>query len=61
MNKSHLEAGRLAKMEQAPKPPEPSPNQLSDKEIDDLLDARFTTLKKQSRKIDRCSPSIKDS
>lgn len=41
MNRSHFEAGRLIEISSAPKI-EPSPNQITDKQINDLLDGRKT-------------------
>jgi len=47
MNKSHLDAGRIVKMEKLPEPPPPSPNILTDDEIDKLLEGKFLTLRKR--------------
>lgn len=59
MNKSHLDAGRIVKMEKAPQPTPPSPNLLTDDEIDKLLEGRFPTLKTKTDKFTETAPVLR--
>ena len=44
MNRAHFEAGRLAVLESKPEEPK-SPNELTDEEVDKILNSKFLTLK----------------
>lgn len=59
MNKSHLDAGRIVKMEKLPETPVPSPNQLTEDEIDKLLDGKFPTLKARLAKFTDTAPALR--
>lgn len=59
MNKNHLQAGRLVRMEKAPEPPPPSPNQLTDDEIDKLLEGNFLPLKHRLDKFTDTAPVLR--
>lgn len=59
MNKSHLDAGRVIKMEKVPEPLPPSPNLLTDDEIDKLLEGRFPTLKAKTDKFTETAPILR--
>lgn len=59
MNRSHIEAGRVVKMEKTPIAPPPSPNQITDTEIDNLLEGKFVTLKSKVSKFTDVAPAIR--
>ena len=59
MNRSHLEAGRVVKLAKAPEPPPPSPNQLSDDEIDKLLDGKYKALRARLDKFTDTAPILR--
>jgi hypothetical protein len=59
MNKNHLQAGRLIKMDKEPEPEPPSPNQLSDDDVDKLLEGRFLTLKSRLDKFTDTAPVLR--
>lgn len=59
MNKNHLDAGRIVKMEKEPEAPPPSPNQLSDDDVDKLLEGRFLTLKSRLDKFTDTAPVLR--
>jgi len=59
MNQKHLEAGRIVKMEKPPVPEPPSPNQLSEKEIDELLNGKWLTLKSKLEKFTDTAPVLR--
>lgn len=59
MNKPHIDAGRLAKMEKEPVPEPPSPNQLTDGEIDKLLNDKFMTLKSKLNTFTETAPILR--
>lgn len=59
MNRKHLEAGRLIKMESAPEPPAPSPNAIPDSEIDKLLSGTFPKLKKRLEEFTETAPVLR--
>lgn len=59
MNRNHLEAGRVIKMEKAPVPPPPSPNQLTDDEIDKLLEGKYPTLKSRLTTFTDTAPVLR--
>lgn len=59
MNRSHIEAGRLVKMDKAPEPFEVTPNQLSDEEIDKLLNEKFMSLKSRVSKFTDTAPLLR--
>jgi hypothetical protein len=59
MNRKHLQAGRVIKMEKAPEPEPPSPNQITDDEIDKLLEGRFLTLKSRLDKFTDTAPVLR--
>jgi len=59
MNRSHLEAGRVVKMESAPEPAPVTPNQLSDDEIDKLLNEKFLSLKSRVSKFTDTAPLLR--
>lgn len=59
MNRSHIQAGRLVKMEKTPEPPPPSPNQLTDEEIDKLLEGKFLSLKSRVNKFTETAPLLR--
>ena len=50
MNKKHLDAGRLVEIKEVPKAP-PSPNKISDEQIDILLNSKFLALKNRLDKF----------
>jgi len=50
MNKKHLDAGRLVEIKEVPKVP-PSPNKISDEQIDKLLNSKFLALKNRLDKF----------
>lgn len=55
MNKRHINAGRLIKVKEVPKPA-PSPNIISDEEIDKLLNSKFLALKNRLVKFTDTAP-----
>jgi len=59
MNKSHLDAGRIIKMEKLPEPPPPSPNLLTDDEIDKLLNGKWMTLKYRLTAFTETAPVLR--
>lgn len=59
MNRSHIEAGRIVKMEKAPEPAPITPNQLSDDEIDKLLNDKFLPLKNRVNKFTDTAPLLR--
>jgi hypothetical protein len=59
MNRPHIAAGRIVKMEKPPVPPPPSPNQLSDKEVDELLKGPYMTLKHKLEKFTEVAPVLR--
>lgn len=59
MNRSHIEAGRVVKMEKTPQPPPISPNQVTDEEIDNLLEGKFVTLKSRVTKFTDVAPAMR--
>jgi hypothetical protein len=59
MNRSHVEAGRIVKMEKTPEPPPVTPNQLSDDDIDKLLNEKFLSLKSRVNKFTDTAPLLR--
>lgn len=59
MNEKHLQAGRIVRMEKTPEPPPPSPNQLTDEEIDELLEGKFLPLKHKVEKFTDAAPVLR--
>jgi hypothetical protein len=59
MNRPHIAAGRIIKMEKAPVPPPPSPNQLTDEEVDGLLNGKYMTLKYKLEKFTEIAPVLR--
>jgi len=55
MNKHHFKEGRMKVMESF-KAEVPSPNQITDTEIEELLDAKFMTLKNRLDKFTSSAP-----
>lgn len=44
VNRSHFQAGRLIEIDEVPEPPE-SPNQVTDEELEEILNMRFLAFK----------------
>jgi len=59
MNRSHVEAGRVVKMGKAPEPPPATPNQISDDEIDGLLNGKFLALRNRVTKCTDTAPVLR--
>jgi hypothetical protein len=59
MNRPHIAAGRIIKMEKAPVPPPPSPNQLTDEEVDVLLNGKYMALKYKLEKFTEIAPVLR--
>jgi len=56
MNSRHINAGRLVKMEGPPPEAEPSPNIITDEEIDTILNSKFLVLKNRLNKFTDVAP-----
>jgi hypothetical protein len=56
---SHIQAGRIVKMEKAPVPPPPSPNQLTESDIDKLLKGPYLTLKHKLEDFTDTAPVLR--
>jgi hypothetical protein len=50
MNKKHIDAGRVIEIKDVPQAP-PSPNKISDEQIDKLLNSKFLALKNRLDKF----------
>lgn len=58
VNKDHIRAGRLQKVEAVPEP-EPSPNIITDEEIDELLAGHYKTLQSKVKTFTDEAPVVR--
>lgn len=59
VNRAHFDAGRLIELEEAPEPPEKSPNAVTDSELEEILNMKFLALKARLNKFTTEAPVLR--